>query len=120
MLRVQFGSNSTIENWKSELEQVERLSEEQDIYRVLVDVREQTDIGSASERYNFGSHLPHSIAFAVLCEQQLVDHHFIELVATCRGASVKDFDSERDAIKWLEGWSSHKIEAPSRDVSLRA
>ena len=120
ILRLQFASNSTIKDWKSALEQVERLSEELDIYRVLVDVREQTDTASASECYDFASHLPHSIAFAVLCEIQLAEHHFIELIARWRGAIVKDFDSERDAIEWLEEWSNHKIEAPSRDSSARA
>lgn len=113
LLRVQFTSDSTVENWKSALEQVERLSEDTGICRVLVDVRKQEDLASASERYDFGSHLPHSIAFAVLCEIHLDDHRFIEIVATKRGARVKDFKSEQDAIEWLEKWPNHTIEETS-------
>jgi len=104
LLRVRFGSDSTVDDWKSALGQVERLSEESGICRVLVDVRSQTDLASASERYDFGCQLPHSLAFAVLCEKHPDDHHFIETVAAYRGARVKNFGSEQDAIKWLKRW----------------
>ena len=106
LLRVLFASNATIEDWKRALEQVEYLAEETGIRCVLFDVRTQTDIASASERYDFASHLPCTIAFAVLCELYLAEHRFIEVVASGRGAVVKNFNSEQDAIQWLESWSS--------------
>jgi hypothetical protein len=95
LMRVQFGSDSTVENWKS-------LSEETGFCRVIVDVRKQTDLADTITLFHFGAHLPRSIAFAVLCELHLEDHRFIEDVATNRGITVKDFDSEQNATAWLK------------------
>ena len=109
IMRVQFGSDSTVENWKMALVQVERLSEDTGICRLLVDVRKQTDLASTMTLFDFASHLPRSIAFAVLCELDLEKHHFIENVATIRGIAIKDFDSERSAIEWLKNWPNRSI-----------
>ncbi len=103
-MRVQFGSDSTVENWKSALVQVEHLSEKTGICRVLVDVRKQTNIAGTGTLFEFGAHLPRSIAFAVLCEIHIDNHRFIEDVATNRAMTVKDFDSEQNAIEWLKNW----------------
>jgi hypothetical protein len=104
LMCVQFGADSTVEDWKSTLVQVERLSRETGIRRVLVDVRKQTELASTAVLYEFGSQLPLFIAFAVLCEIHLGNHRFIEDVAGNRGIAVKDFDSEQDAIEWLKNW----------------
>jgi hypothetical protein len=111
LLRVEFTSDSTVENWKSALGQVERLSEETGICRVLIDVRRQTDLGSTSERYDFASGLPNSLAFAVLRELHFDDHRFIETVATHKGASVRHFESAQDAIEWLTQWPNKSDKA---------
>ena len=113
-IRVQFGSDSTVENWKSALVQVKRLSEETGICRVLIDVRKQTDLASTFELFTFGANLPRSIAFAVLCEIHIDNHRFIENVATNRGLTVKDFDSEKDAIEWLKNWPNKNINSDER------
>jgi hypothetical protein len=110
IMRVQFGSDSTVENWKRALVQVERLSKETGICRLLVDVRKQTDLASIMRLFNFASHLPRSIAFAILCELHLENHRFIENVATNRGIAVKDFHSERSAIEWLKNWPNKSID----------
>lgn len=110
LLRVQFGSDSTVEDWKRALVQVERLSGETGFCRVLVDVRKQTDLADTITLFDFGSHLPRSIAFAIICKLHLEDHRFIETVATNRGLNVKDFDSEKNAIKWLKDWPNKNIE----------
>ncbi len=110
-MRVQFGSDSTVENWKSALVQVQRLSEETGICRVLVDVRKQTDLADTTTLFDFGAHLPRSIAFAILCELHLNDHHFIESVAITRGMTVRDFDSEHNAIEWLNNWPNRSIDS---------
>ena len=102
LMRVQFGSDSTVENWKSALVQAERLSEETGICRVLVDVRKQTNIAGPGTLFDFAAHLPRSIAFAFLCEIRLDNHRCIENVATNRGLTVKAFDSEQKAIEWLK------------------
>lgn len=109
LMRVQFGSDSTVENWKSALVQVEHLSEETGLCRLLVDVRKQTGLAGTMTLFDFGVHLPHSIAFAVLCELHLEDHRFIENVARNRGIIVKDFDSEQNAIEWLKNWPNKSI-----------
>jgi len=110
LMRVQFDSNSTVENWKRALVRVERLSEETGFYRVLVDVRKQKDLADTMSLFDFSAHLPNSIAFAVLCELHLEDHRFIEDVATNRGITVQDFDSEQNAIKWLKKWPNKSID----------
>jgi hypothetical protein len=102
LIRVQFVSDSTVENWKSALVQIERLSEETGICRVLVDVRKQTDLANTIELFTFASKLPRFMVFAVLCEIHLDHHRFIENVATNRGMTIRDFDSEQDAIEWLK------------------
>jgi hypothetical protein len=110
LMRVQFGSDSTVENWKRALVQVERLFEETGFCRVLVDVRKQTDLAGTISLFDFGAHLPRSIAFAVLCELHPEKHRFIENVATNRGIAVKDFDSEQNAIEWLKDWPNKSID----------
>jgi hypothetical protein len=104
LIRVRFGSESTVENWKRSLLRVERLSEETGFCRVLVDVRKQSDLGSTITLFDFGAKLPRSIAFAVLCDLNLDEHRFIEDVATNRGIRVKHFNSEQKAIEWLNNW----------------
>mgnify|MGYP003565963958 CR=1 FL=1 len=104
LMRVMFGSDATVGNWKGALVQVERLSEETGFCRVLVDVRKQTDFASTMTLFDFGTNLPRSIAFAVLCDLHLEEHRFIENVATNRGIAVKNFDSEQAAIGWLKSW----------------
>lgn len=110
LVRANFGSGSTVENWKKVLIEVERISAETGLRRVLVDVREQTDLASTMTLFDFGVRLPRSIAFAVLCKTDLDEHRFIEDVARNRGIAVKDFASEQDAIMWLKEW-------PNRGVS---
>ena len=110
LMRVQFDSDSTVENWKSALVQVERLSEESGLCRLLVDVRKQTDLADTMTLFDFGSHLPRSIRYAVLCESHLEEHRFIETVATNRGIDIKDFDSEQNAIEWLKEWPNKSID----------
>ncbi|MCP4748778.1 MAG: hypothetical protein GY874_21985 [Desulfobacteraceae bacterium] len=102
LLRIQFTSESTVDDWKRALEQVERMSEQMGIFRVLVDVREQTDLATTSDLYSFACRLPRSIAFAVLCKIHLNKHTLIEYVAGSKGAIVKDFIFEQDAIEWLK------------------
>ena len=114
LMRLQFGSDSTVENWKSALVQVERLSEETGICRVLVDVRKQTNLAGIGILFDFATRLPRSIAFAVLCEIHLDVHHFIENVATNRGITVKDFDSEQNAIEWLKNWPNKSIDSDKK------
>lgn len=114
MLHAQFSSDSTIEDWKSALIQVVRLTEETGICRVLVDVRKQTRMASTFELFNFGSQLPRSIAFAVLFDIHFEDHHFIESVAKNRGMIVKMFDSEQDAIEWLMNWPNKSIDSDKK------
>ncbi|HSQ85633.1 MAG TPA: hypothetical protein VLM43_13015 [Desulfobacterales bacterium] len=114
LMRVQFGSDSTVENWKSALMQVERLSEETGLCRVLVDVRKQKYLANTITLFDFAVHLPRSIAFAVLCELRLEDHRFIENVAKNRGIIVKDFDSEQNAIEWLKGWPNKSINSDKK------
>ncbi len=46
LMHAQFFSDSTVEDWKSALIQVEQLSKETGICRVLVDVRKQTRLAS--------------------------------------------------------------------------
>jgi hypothetical protein len=104
LIRVQFCSYSTVEDWKSSLVLVRRLSEETGIRRVLIDVREQTNLADTMELFHFATNLPKSIAFAVLCEIYIEDHRFIENVAKSRSIAVKDFSSEQDAIEWLKNW----------------
>jgi hypothetical protein len=111
LIRVQFGSDSKVDNWKSALVEVRQLSEETGICRVLVDVREQTDLASTMDLFDFATSLPRSIAFAVLCELHHEDHHFIETVAKNRGILVQDFDSEEKAIEWLMNWPNKSIES---------
>lgn len=111
LIRVEFGSGSTVEDWKIALVQVERLSEETGVCRVLVDVRQQTIMENTFTLFDFGAHLPRSIAFAVLCEIQLENHHFIEDVAANRGIAVRDFDSEQNAIEWLESWPNISMDS---------
>ena len=102
LMRVQFGSNSTVHDWKSTLKQVERLSRETGICRVVVDVRKQEFLADTSTLFTFAASLPRSIAFAILCELHLDMHRFIENVALNRGMFVKDFESEQEAIEWLK------------------
>ena len=104
MLRAQFFSDSTIEAWKNAQIQVERLSEETGIRRVLVDIQEQTVRASTSKLYEFGSQLLGFMAFAVLCDITNKDYYFIESVAKNRGINTKLFDSEEDAVEWLRKW----------------
>jgi hypothetical protein len=110
LIRVHFGSDSTIDDWKSTLLEVERLFGETGFCRVLVDVRKQTNLASTITLFDFCIHLPRSVAFAVLCESHLEEHRFIENVATNRGITVKDFDSEQDAIEWIKKWPNRSIE----------
>ena len=114
LMRVRFGPDSTVENWKSALVQVQRLSEETGIRRVLVDVRKQTDLADTITLFDFGSNLPRSIAFAVLCELHLNDRRFIENVAITRGITVRDFDSEHNAIEWLKNWPNKSIDTEKK------
>lgn len=101
LIHARFNADSTIEDWKNALEIVMKLYGETNIYHVLVDVRKQTDLAGTFDLFEFASNLPHSMVFAVLCDLQLDEHRFIETVATNRGITVKDFDSEQDAIDWL-------------------
>jgi hypothetical protein len=109
IMRVQFGSDSTVENWKRALVQVEHLSEETGICRLLVDVKKQAELASTMTLFDFASNLPRSIAFAILCELHLDNHRFIENVATNRCIAVKDFDSEKSAIEWLKNRPNKSI-----------
>ena len=109
LLRVQFSSGSTVENWKKTLVQVKRLSKKTGIFRVIVDVRKQTNIANTFELFDFGSRLPSHLAFAVLCEIHLEAHRFIETVATNRGILVKDFDSDQYAMEWLKNIPNKRL-----------
>jgi len=109
LIRVRFDSDSKVNNWNSALVEVRQLSEETGIFRVLVDVREHTDLANTMYLFVFATSLPQSIAFAVLCELQHKDHHFIETVAQNRGIPIQDFDSEQKAIEWLRN-RSNKID----------
>ena len=104
LICVEFDSASTVEDWRSALVHVERLAKDTGIRRVLIDVRHQAIKATTVTLFEFASHLPRSMAFAVLCETQLETHHFIENVATNRGITVRDFDSYQNAIAWLENW----------------
>ena len=109
LIRVYFGSESTVDSWKKALVQVERLSEETGVFRVIVDVRKQTNLSNTMTLFEFGTHLPRSMAFAVLCELHIKNHQFIENVATNRGITVKDFDTEQEAIEWIKIWPNRII-----------
>lgn len=115
LMRVRYGPEANIADWKQSLNEVLRLSEETGINRVLVDVREQKQLANTSELFNFGSQLPRHIAFAVLCELHLEEHRFIENVATNRGMTVKDFDSEPSALAWLREWPDRDDPDDGRD-----
>ena len=101
LMRVYFGPDSTVADWKKSLKEVIRLSEETGIHCVLVDVRKQESLAGTVELFNFGSGLPTHLTFAVLCDLHLDEHRFIENVATNRGITVRDFGSEQAAIDWL-------------------
>jgi len=113
LIRVQFGSSSTIADWKRALVQIQRLSEETGICRLLVDVRKQTDMGDTDALFDFVSQLPRSIAYAVLCEIHLDIHRFIENISIVKGINVKDFYSEHNAIAWLKHWLNKNIDNKS-------
>ena len=102
LMRVYYGPDSTLEDWKKSLEEVIRLSEETGIHCVLIDVREQESLAGTVELFKFGSGLPTHLTFAVLCDLHLDEHRFIENVAINRGITVRDFDSEQAAIDWLK------------------
>ena len=104
LMRVRFDPNATVDDWKSTLVLVRQLSEETGIRRVLIDVRDQTELANTTTLYEFARQLPKSISFAVVCDIHLENHRFIETVATNRGLRVKDFITEPDAIEWLMMW----------------
>lgn len=104
LIQVRFTAESTVADWRAALKEVVKLSKEKEIYRVLVDVREQTSLAGTFDLFDFASSLPNYVAFAVLCELHSEEHRFIENVATNRGKMVKDFDSEQNAIEWLKNF----------------
>jgi hypothetical protein len=106
LMRIKFGARSTVDSWKVALAEVRRLSVETGIRRVLVDVRAQPETSDTGSLFDFAANLPHSTAFAVLCDVNSEDHQFIQTVAQNRGILVQDFDSERGAIEWLMNVSS--------------
>lgn len=114
LIRVSFDSDSTVEDWKRALVKFEQLSEETGFCRLLVDVRKQTDLANTITLFDFGSHLPRSNAYAVLCELHMEEHRFIENVAANRGITIKDFNSEQDAIEWVKKWPNRRIDSEKK------
>jgi hypothetical protein len=114
LLRVQFSTDSVVEDWKSAMIQIERLSEKTGVRRVLVDIRKQTELASIADLFYFGSQLPRQIAFAVLCDIHKKEYHFIETVARNRSITGKNFEIEQDAIKWLENWPNITIDSEKK------
>ena len=104
LLRVLFGPHASVKDWKKALTGVQRLSEETGIRRVLVDVQAQKKTAGTGTLFEFGSHLPLGIAFAILCDLDREDHHFVETIASNRGIPIQDFDSEQEALEWLADW----------------
>ncbi len=104
LIHVQFYPDSTIEDWRRALVEVQRLSNETGILRVLVDVRQQVNLSSTMDLHDFACHLPPTTSFAVLCELHVNHHRFIESVAYNHGKRVRDFNIEQDAIEWLRKW----------------
>ena len=106
LLRVAFGPDSTIDDWKVSLAEVLRLADQTGFQRVLVDVRAQESVASTFKQFEFAAQLPQKIAFAVLCDLHLEAHRFIETVAVNRGAPVKlFFDDQTAALQWLASHS---------------
>jgi hypothetical protein len=114
LIRVQFYQDSTIEDWRRALLEVQRLSNETGILRVLVDVRQQVNLSSTMDLHDFACHLPPTTSFAVLCELHVNHHRFIESVAYNHGKRVRDFSSEHDAIAWLMKWPNKSAKKDTR------
>ena len=55
--------------------------------------------------------LPHRKRLGHPCDLRRKDHRFIETVAHNRGIPVKDFDSERQAVKWLMNQPNKSIDS---------
>ena len=117
LIRVEFGSESTVGDWKKALEQVQAQADKTGICRILVDVRKQTNLADSGQLFDFAANLPRSLAFAVVCEINLEDHRFIETVATNRSILVKDFKAEPDAIEWLKEWPNKIVNVKDQPPS---
>ena len=101
LIKIFYGPDSKIEDWKKSLGELLEVSEKTGIYRVLIDVRKQKKLADTLALFNFGSHLPTHLSFAVLIELHQEEHRFIENVAVNRGITVKGFTSEQEATDWL-------------------
>ena len=101
-LRVQFDQSATVKDWVEARAIFLQLSEETEIRRALVDLRQQQIAGPVSQLFAFGQNIPSGITVAVLGDPHSDDHKFVETVALNRGKTVRlFFGSEDEAIEWL-------------------
>ena len=101
-LRFQFDRSATVRDWVEARAIFLRLSEETEIRRALVDLRQQQVAGPVSQLFEFGQKIPAGIVVAVLGDPDSEDHRFVETVALNRGKHVRlFFGSEEEAIEWL-------------------
>ena len=81
-----------------------QFSQENNINKILVDMRGQTSLSNAVDIHDFGETMPETtrgFQIAIVCTPGDTDAQFIETVAKNRGAFIKLFHSFDKALDWL-------------------
>lgn len=95
----------TARDMRESLQEVVRLHEKHGLDRVLIEASHETSLPSTVPLYGLGAELSASVGdvrFAIVaCPKLRGDQAFLENVARNRGAKIRVFDSEEEAVAWL-------------------
>jgi hypothetical protein len=106
MIKVDSFGEIKIEDLRNSMYEVAKIHREQGLKKVFVDATKETSFPTVAPTFGFGSELAESminLRIAVVTPPKLKNIlRFLETVATNRGAQVQLFDSEVEALAWLD------------------
>ena len=95
----------TLEDRIRNLDRMVDFCEANDVFKLVIDGRDQESLTGTLENYDFGAQVPKAfrrLRVAVVHRQDDDSLHFIETVAFNRGAGTHAFTDFDEALHWLE------------------
>jgi len=104
----QVSGEMTVETAKQFAAEIHNLSQEKNLKKFLIDVRQAPNISSIMQNYKFIYNDLNELDFqrnaltAILVNKGDHSHDFVETVSLNAGYNVKICDNEEEAIKWFD------------------
>lgn len=104
IIEVRSFGKENLNSLKKQLDEIIQLSEQENIFKVLVDTTDLEMLSSVTDIFTFMSDLPRKMKYATYSNQGqkvINDLKFAETVSVNRGINVRHLMSKEEALKFL-------------------